>query len=179
MLLHEQGMFVAPRGSATQHKSPRSSRPRILLSASLSSRNKVSLSPLHLSLWAELLSWWLLRWILGLPQLGPAREQFKGCHLLSLLVGVAEEGFEEGVSFKQKGINGPQLQGGLPTRICTCSRWSLMKSPSASSRFFIAAMFVLEMGYDQSFPRCFKPTVAGSYSQSGSAFLCRATRRAQ
>ena len=85
--------------------------------ASLSSRNKVSLSPLHLPLWAELLSWWLLRWILGLPQLGPAREQFKGCHLLSLLVGVALEGWEEGVSFKQKGINGAELQGSLPTSI--------------------------------------------------------------
>ena len=135
--------------------------------ASLSSRNKVSLSPLHLSLWAEMLSWWLLRWILGLPQLGPAREQFKGCHLLSLLVGVAEEGWEEGVSFKQKGINGAELQGSLPTRLCTCSRWSLTKWPSASSAFLNAAMFVLEMGYDQSFPRCFKPTVLAPIPKVG------------
>ena len=51
---------------------------------SLSSRNEVSLSPLHLSLWAELLSWGLLRLILGLPQLGPATELLKGCDLFPL-----------------------------------------------------------------------------------------------
>lgn len=135
--------------------------------ASLSSRNKVSLSPLHLSLWAEMLSWWLLRLILGLPHRCPATERLKGCHLLSLLVGLALEGWEERVSFKQKGINGAELQGGLPTRICTCSRWSLTKWPSASSATLNAAMFVLEMGYDQSFPRCFKPTVLAPIPKVG------------
>ena len=99
-------MFVAPRGSATQHKSPRSSRPRILLSCLpfLEEQGKPESAP-SLPV-AELMSWWLLRWILGLPQLGPAREQFKGCHLLSLLVGVALEGWEEGFPSSRRGSMG-------------------------------------------------------------------------
>ena len=80
-MLHEQVMFVAPRGSGTQHKTCAAPGSASSSLASFSSRNEVSLSPLHLSLWAELLSWWLLALILGLPQLGPATELFKGCHL--------------------------------------------------------------------------------------------------
>ena len=81
-MLHEQGMFVAPRGSGTQHKSLRCSRLCILLSclSFLEERGKPE-SAASLSLWAELLSWWLLRLTLGLPQPGPAIEQLKGCHL--------------------------------------------------------------------------------------------------
>ena len=74
---------------------------------------------------------------------------------------MAGEGWEEGVSLKQKGINGAELQGRLPTRMSAFSRRSLTKWPSASSAIFITAMFVQEMGYDQSFHRCFKPTVLG------------------
>ena len=99
-------MFVAPQGSATQHKSPRSSRPRILLSLLpfLEVRGKSESAP-SLPV-AELLSWWLLRWILGLPQLGPAREQFKGCHLLSLLVGWLRRAGKRGFLLSRRGSMG-------------------------------------------------------------------------
>lgn len=64
-MLHEQGMLVPPR--ALEHSIKACSTPGSASSslASLSSNNKVSLSLLCLSLWAEVLCWWLLRLMLG------------------------------------------------------------------------------------------------------------------
>ena len=49
----------------------------------------------------------------------------------------------------------------------TFRRWALSKWPRACRAFFSAALCILEMGYDQSFRRCFKPTLLGPLPKVG------------
>lgn len=130
--------------------------------ASLSSRNEVSLSPLHPSLWAELLSWRLPGLILGLPQLGPETELLEAVSLSMLVAG---ESWEEGALFQQKGINGAQPQGDVPSSICTCH--AVTKCPRPSRDISNTAMSVLEKGWDQSLHRGLKATVLAAIAEVG------------
>lgn len=154
-----------PQGSGTQHKSLRCSRLCILFSCLpfLEERGKpesapsLSVSQTAVSVATEADTW--------AASALPCRTTVEGLQSPCLLGEVAGESWEEEVgSFKQKGIHGAQLQGGLPTRMCTCRRPSLTKWPSASSAIFKATM---EMGYDQSFHRCFKATALGPIPKVG------------
>lgn len=113
-MLHEQGMLVAPWGSATQHKSLRCSRPCIVLPCLPFLEERGKPGPLRLSLWAELLPWWPLSLILGLPQLGPAGELLKGCHLFPFAQGLPGRAGKRGVLSSQRGSVGLSRREGCP-----------------------------------------------------------------
>ena len=119
----------------------------------LSSRNEVSLSLLHLSLWAELLSRRLSRPILGLPRLGLDTELSKGRQPFR---GGGWGQLGRGGFVPAEGDQWGSAAGGCAQQNLHLP-WCSKMSPDISN----TAMSLLDMGCDPSFHRGLKATVLG------------------